>query len=476
MQLNFTLYFTVGVAVRKCSGTLVPYSLSVLLLANCVLLTLAMLFPAQANQSVPYVLENVVALSPPVSTIRVHLAYSTSDNFLNEDVYGELEACYLRREVVEMLTTAQTLLEEKKKGYHLITYDCLRPRSVQYKMWRLVKGTKEEEYVADPEKGSIHNFGAAVDVSIVDQGGNPLDMGTPFDYFGDLAQPRYEDRFLKEGLLTHTQLENRRLLRTVMEEAGFQTIPEEWWHFNAFSPEEVKRRYTIVEFLLPRATTENVLHKAGDLPRDENGFCLLVEASEKKMYLIKNNTIQLVFDVALGKGGLGKTREGDHKTPLGDYRIKWMVSRNGPPKQNPGGLTSSVIQGKTYAVLDTELYVGDLTDIRVKVLPDGTRKVSEDIHDRPITREEIEIARGEKLWTDAYGGEQAYVMALDYPNKDDRAQGKTGSCIEIHASVNLEKVGYKDYKGTLGCVSLYPAYAKRIYHYVTPGTPVRIIE
>jgi len=433
-------------------------------------------FPARANQPLPYAIEDVVAVSQPISNIRVHLAYSNRDNFLHEDVYGDLEECYLRREVVKMLTTAQMLLEEKRKGYQLIVYDCLRPRSVQYKMWRLVKGTGEEAYVADPEKGSIHNFGAAVDVSIVDQAGNLLDMGTPFDYFGDLAQPRYEDRFLKEGALTKKQIENRRLLRTVMEEAGFQTIPEEWWHFNAFSLEEVKGRYTIVEFLLPRAETENALHKAGDLPRDENGFCLLVEASEKKMYLIKNNTIQLVFDVALGKGGLGKTREGDHKTPLGDYRVKWMVSRNGPPKQNPGGLTSSVIEGKTYAVLDTELYFGDLTSIRVKVLPDGTRKVSEDIHDRPITREEIEIARGEKLWTDAYGGREVYVMALNYPNKEEKTQGRTGSCIEIHASVNLEKVGYEDYKGTLGCVSLYPAYAKRIYDYVNPGTPVRIIE
>jgi D-alanyl-D-alanine dipeptidase len=424
--------------------------------------------PARANQPLPYVIEDVIAVSPPLSNIRVHLAYSTRDNFLHEDVYGDLEKCYLRREVVEMLTTAQTLLEEKSKGYQLIVYDCLRPRSVQYKMWRLVKGTGEEGYVADPEQGSIHNFGAAVDVSIVDQEGNLLDMGTPFDYFGDLAQPRYEDRFLKEGALTKKQIDNRILLRKVMKEAGFQTIPDEWWHFNAFSPEEVKRRYAIVEFLLSRAETEDALHKAGDLPRDENGFCLLVEASQKKMYLIKKNTIQLVFDVA--------TREGDHKTPLGDYRIKWMVSRHGPPKQNPGGLASSVIEGKTYAVLDTELYFGDLTNIRVKVLPDGTRKVSEDVHDRPIIPEEIEIARGEKLWTDAYGGKEVYVMALDYPNTEDRAQGKTGSCIEIHASVNLEKVGYKDYKGTLGCVSLYPAYAQRIYSFVNPGTLVRIIE
>lgn len=183
-----------------------------------------------------------------------------------------------------------------------------------------------------------------------------------------------------------------------------------------------------------------------------------------------------MFDIGIGEHGLGKTKEGDHKTPLGDYTIKWMVSRNGPPKQNPGGLSSFVMDGKTYAVLDTELYFGDLASIRVHVSPDGTRTVSQDPQDRPITPEEIEIAQSERLWTDAYGGDHVYVMALDYPNKQDRAEGKTGSCIEIHASINLEKDGYENYTGSMGCVTMYPMYAKRIYEYVNPGTPVRIIE
>jgi murein L,D-transpeptidase YafK len=72
---------------------------------------------------------------------------------------------------------------------------------------------------------------------------------------------------------------------------------------------------------LSRFERENVLLKVKDLPRDENGICILVDGSRKKLYLIKGDTIKLVFDVALGKGGLGKEKEGDHKTPLGDYRI-----------------------------------------------------------------------------------------------------------------------------------------------------------
>ena len=429
-----------------------------------------------ADQPSKYNVEDVVDIRDINYRILVKLAYSTTENFLYEDVYGDLQTCYLRKAAAEKLDKAQTLLEEKRKGYRLVVYDGLRSRNVQYKMWRLVKGTPQQEYVADPEEGSIHNFGAAVDLSVVDDEGSLLDMGTPFDYFGDLAQPRYEEQFLKEGKLTKKQIENRRLLREVMQEAGFQGIADEWWHFNAFSYDEVKSRYKIVEFFLPLSKMKEILKEVEGLKRDKNGFCVFVKGAERKLYLIEQNEIKLVFDSAVGEHGLGKTKEGDHKTPLGDYRIKWMVSKNGPKKNNPGGVSSLVVDGRTYAVLDTELYFGDLKKIRVKVLPDGTRKVSHDVNDRPITPLEIRIAQSERLWTDAYGGKNAYVMALDYPNPKDRAEGKTGSCIEIHASLKLENEGYKKYTGTLGCVSMYPDYAKRVYEYVNPGTPVRIVE
>ena len=452
---------------------------NVMLIALSISLIFLSFAPALADQPIQHYIEDgedIVNITHLNNRILVNLVYSTTINFLHEDVYGDLQICYLRKEAAEKLDKAQTILEKKRKGYRLVVYDGLRPRDVQYKMWRMVKGTPQQDYVADPEEGSIHNFGAAVDLSIVDDQGNLLDMGTTFDYFGDLAQPRYEKRFLEEGRLTKKHIENRKLLREVMEEAGFQGIVDEWWHFNAFSPAEVTRRYKIIEFLLPRSKIKTVLNESKGLFPDKNGFCVLVKGSERKLYLIENNAIKFVFDIAIGERGLGKTKEGDHKTPIGDYIIKWMVSRSGPPKQNPGGVQSFVVDGRTYAVLDTELYFGELTHIRVKVLPDGTRKVSHDLNDRPITPEEIKIAQGEKLWTDAYGGKNSYVMALDYPNKKDRSEGKTGSCIEIHASLNLEKAGYKHYRGTRGCIAMYPTDAKRVYEYVHPGTPVRIVE
>lgn len=191
--------------------------------------------------------DDVVDIQTINPDIKVKLMYSTEDNFLGEDVYGDLEKCYLRKEAAVKLSKAQKLLQEKRKGYSLLVYDGLRPRDVQARMWETVKGTDKQKYVANPKTGSIHNYGAAVDLTIVDSLGNPLDMGTPFDYFGELAQPRYEEKFLAEGKLTEGQVENRKLLREVMTSAGFEGISVEWWHFNAFAKSEVRKRYAIVE-------------------------------------------------------------------------------------------------------------------------------------------------------------------------------------------------------------------------------------
>ena len=448
-------------------------------LAVSVLTALAVsFFPLRvsADRLIPYGISDMVDIAGINSRVLVHLVYSTPDNFLRDDVYGDLEACYLRREVAEMLSRAQDLLEGRKKGWRLMVYDGLRPRTIQYEMWRMVKGTRQEAYVAEPEKGSIHNYGAAVDLTIADENGVPLNMGTPFDYFSEAAQPRFEKQLLRQGRLTRGQVANRQLLRDVMRAAGFNGIPDEWWHFQAFDIRAAVDRYPAVEFLLPEEWAIASLRQAADVPRDENGYCLLVKGSQKKLYLIRHDDIALVYDVALGSGGLGKMREGDCRTPLGDYSIKWMVSKRGPRKENPGGVGSFIVDGKTYAVLDTELFFGDPTNITVETLPDGTRKVSDSPFERSITAEEIAIAQSEKLWTDAYGGKDASIMALDYPNERDRAEGKTGSCIEIHASVNLEREGYRHYRGTLGCVALYPAFAAKIYQRVNPGTRVRIVE
>lgn len=189
-------------------------------------------------------LVDVAAVEPG---LRLDVKYATTDNFLGVNVYGDLTRCFLRAEVAERLRAAQQALVKRRPGWSLLLHDCARPRRVQTLMWQRVRNTPNRAYVASPGAGSIHNFGAAVDLSLTDADGSAVDMGTPYDSFEELAQPRFEARFAAEGKLSAEQLANRRLLREVMVKAGFRSIPNEWWHFDAFSRAEAAKRYRIIE-------------------------------------------------------------------------------------------------------------------------------------------------------------------------------------------------------------------------------------
>jgi D-alanyl-D-alanine dipeptidase len=189
-------------------------------------------------------LVDVQTLNP---AIQVDLAYASTSNFLHEDLYHGLRKCYLLEEAAAKLAKAQADLARVKPGYHLLACDCVRPQSVQRKMWARVKGTEMEQYVAAPSRVSLHSLGVAVDLTIVDANGERLDMGTPYDSFDRLAQPRYEREFLRSGKLSPQQVENRQLLRSVMVGAGFQSLSTEWWHFGAFPKAVAMRRYRPIE-------------------------------------------------------------------------------------------------------------------------------------------------------------------------------------------------------------------------------------
>jgi zinc D-Ala-D-Ala dipeptidase len=183
------------------------------------------------------------------STIQVELKYSTTDNFVGVDVYGDLTRAYLQKEPAQKLVKAQQYLREKHTGYSLLVYDAARSRRVQQILWdTLQKPLKLKPlYVADPAKGSIHNYGAAVDLTVTDPEGQPLDMGTHYDFFGELAYPSKEAKLLQQGTLTSEQVANRQILRDAMQRAGFMPIESEWWHFNAYSLARCKREYGIIE-------------------------------------------------------------------------------------------------------------------------------------------------------------------------------------------------------------------------------------
>lgn len=182
------------------------------------------------------------------TTIVTDLRYSTESNFLNIDLYGDFNAIYLQQEVAEKLVLASKLLRSKYP-YRIVVFDAVRPRSVQQAMWDVLDLPLKEKtkYVSNPRYGSLHNFGAAVDVSIMDQYGDLLDMGTGYDHFGELAYPSKEEELLESGELKLEQIQNRQLLRSVMYKAGFTNIHTEWWHFNSCSRKEARERFPIIE-------------------------------------------------------------------------------------------------------------------------------------------------------------------------------------------------------------------------------------
>ena len=183
-------------------------------------------------------------------TLLVELKYSTTDNFMEKDVYGDLQECYMRRIPAQMLVKAHKVLKNKHPNLRLLIYDGLRPRSIQWTLWNTLSDIPELErtnFVADPRSGSIHNFGAAVDLTVAHKNGVSLDMGTHYDYFGELAFPRLEDSLVAVGDLKQEQVNNRLILRDAMTQAGFSPINSEWWHFDSFPYKETKRKFSIIE-------------------------------------------------------------------------------------------------------------------------------------------------------------------------------------------------------------------------------------
>ncbi len=189
-------------------------------------------------------LVNVREMDP---RIAVRLAYATADNFADTVLYTGIRDAWMLIETAAMLSLAQDELERRRPGHRLVVFDAVRPVSVQRALWARVRGTPQARYVADPGVGSLHNYGAAVDLGILDAESRPLDMGTPFDHFGIEAQPRHETRMLAEGRLTAEQVAHRELLRAVMAHGGFRGIPTEWWHFNAFGLAHSREHFPLIE-------------------------------------------------------------------------------------------------------------------------------------------------------------------------------------------------------------------------------------
>jgi D-alanyl-D-alanine dipeptidase len=182
------------------------------------------------------------------SSIFVDLKYASDDNFLNTNLYGDLCRAYLQPDVAEKLVNASNLLQAEYPELRLLVWDAVRPVSVQQRMWDLcdVPLKRRHWYVSPPEKRSLHNFGAAVDVTLVTTEGEYLDMGTDFDHFSDTAYTVNEAEMVSAGKISETAYDNRLILRTMMRKAGFSPIDYEWWHFNSCSRNAAKSNYPLI--------------------------------------------------------------------------------------------------------------------------------------------------------------------------------------------------------------------------------------
>ncbi|MCM1029485.1 MAG: M15 family metallopeptidase [Alloprevotella sp.] len=190
---------------------------------------------------------DVAALEP---ALAVSLMYARDDNFTGAAMYPEaFNRAYLHPEAAAALAKAQATLTETHPGLRILIADAARPMSVQRKMYQTVRGTPQAPYVSNPANGGgLHNYGLAVDVTIVDALGRPLPMGTKVDHLGPEAHIDSEEAMVKAGTITAAELENRKLLRRVMKAGGFMPLRSEWWHFNLRSRAEARRRYPLLDF------------------------------------------------------------------------------------------------------------------------------------------------------------------------------------------------------------------------------------
>jgi len=164
-------------------------------------------------------LVELVRLDP---AIKLDIRYATSNNFLGTPVYMQARA-FLQRPAAEALLRAHR--ELKAYGYGLIIHDGYRPWYVTKIFWEATPVDKRI-FVADPAKGSNHNRGCAVDLSLYDlKTGEEVTMPSGYD---EMSKRAYAD--FSGG--TDEERARRALLRRVMEKQGFTVNPEEWWHFD----------------------------------------------------------------------------------------------------------------------------------------------------------------------------------------------------------------------------------------------------
>ncbi len=186
---------------------------------------------------------SLVELKSIAPNIQYELKYASSDNFTKVRLYpAQTKQTYLRKEPADALAKVATELAQK--GIGIWVWDAYRPYHITQKFWELIQ---DERYVAHPAKGSGHNRGIAIDLTLYNlKSGQLLDMPTGFDDFSEKAHHGYQN-------LSSTQLENRELLRVIMEKYGFIKFQTEWWHYYWPNGDQ----YDVLDFTFKQINTIN---------------------------------------------------------------------------------------------------------------------------------------------------------------------------------------------------------------------------
>jgi D-alanyl-D-alanine dipeptidase len=177
----------------------------------------------------PMLRATYVEIDAKAYNVDIYLAYATTDNFTGRPVYANAH-CFLHADAAEHLAHAIELAG--RLGYRMLIYDALRPSEAQWALWN---HTPDPDFLTDPRRGSPHSRGVAVDLTLIDDAGIPLDMGTTFDAFTPLSH--------HGANVSRDTQSNRHLLLGIMSTAGWDFYSKEWWHYQLSEP----RRYPLAE-------------------------------------------------------------------------------------------------------------------------------------------------------------------------------------------------------------------------------------
>ncbi len=162
----------------------------------------------------------LIELKKAIPSIVLDIRYATKNNFMQQVMYQQARA-FARKPVVEQLKKIQAILN--KKGYGLKIFDAYRPYAITLAFW---EKASDKNFVANPNKGSKHNRGCAIDLSLIYfKTGKDVPMPTPYDSFAPEAAPHFEN-------LAPEVIKNRDFLIATMQGNGFKVIYNEWWHFD----------------------------------------------------------------------------------------------------------------------------------------------------------------------------------------------------------------------------------------------------